>query len=393
MKPSIFKLNAILCAAFFLTACSNLDTRQQPPAGTETTQASTTQHTAPRIERVNIAEGLYQVTFSERHNTLYVASAGNFEEGSPPSAIYFLDPQTLAVKGHLPLERKAFALTLDDAADRLYVGNAVDSSITVVDTATKTVLNTVQLGSKVKRMGPNGKEMELYTHYPRELILDKKHQRLFAPGLWFQDSVLYVVSLDTMKVEKQIPGFGYVARGATLNESEDKLYVSNFQGQVFTIDTAKLSLIQKAEVAADQLINLEFDKENHRLLATDVGEARTDAMRKNAGKLEYTVRGEGNRVVIINPDNGQIEHSISTGQGPLDLLLDEKRHRLYVTTRNAGTVEVYDSQTRQRLHSVDLPAHPNSLALNPTTGDVYVTIKNAEDAPKGSKEALVRLSF
>lgn len=389
MKRSPFKLGAIFCAVILLGACTAPSSEQ----ATHSVAASSTQANSPLVERVNVAEGLYQVAYSARHNTVYVASAGNFEEGSPPSAIYFLDPQTLAVKGHLPLERKAFALTLDDAGDRLYVGNAVDSSITVIDTANKSVLNTVQLASKVKRIGPNGKEMELYTHYPRELILDKKHNRLFAPGLWFQDSVLYVISLDTMKVEKTIPGFGYVARGATLNEAENKLYVSNFQGQVFTVDTGSLAVNKKSEVAADQLINLEFDQKNHRLLATDVGDERTNTMRKNAGKLEYSVRGEGNRVVVINPDNGQVEHSIPTGKAPLDVLLDESRQRLYVSTRGAGTLEVYDNQTRQPLHTIELPSHPNSLALNPSTGDVYVTIKNAEDAAKGSKEGLVRVSF
>ncbi|MCX5462973.1 YncE family protein [Alcaligenes parafaecalis] len=393
MKHSPFKLTAIFCAAVLLVACATPESSQTHNARNDTAAASHTEQAAPRAERINLAEGLYQVAFSARHNTIYVASAGNFEEGSPPSAIYFLDPQTLAVKGHLPLERKAFALTLDDAADRLYVGNAVDSSITVIDTAKKTVLNTVQLAKKVKRIGPNGKEMELYTHYPRELVLDKKHNRLFAPGLWFQDSVLYVISLDTMKVEKEIPGFGYVARGAVLNEAENTLYVSNFQGQLFTVDTGSLAVSKKAEVAADQLINLEFDQKNHRVLATDVGDERTNTMRKNAGKLEYSVRGEGNRVLVINPDNGQVEHSIPTGKAPLDLLLDEQRQRLYVTTREAGTVEVYDNRTRQLLHSIELPAHPNSLTLNPSTGDVYVTIKNGEDAAKGTKEGLVRLSF
>lgn len=389
MKRSPFKLGAIFCAVILLGACTAPSSEQASHSVT----ASSAQASAPLVERVNVAEGLYQVVYSARHNTVYVASAGNFEEGSPPSAIYFLNPQTLAVKGHLPLERKAFALTLDDAGDRLYVGNAVDSSITVIDTANKTVLNTVQLASKVKRIGPNGKEMELYTHYPRELILDKKHNRLFAPGLWFQDSVLFVISLDTMKVEKTIPGFGYVARGAILNEAENKLYVSNFQGQVFTVDTGSLAVSKKSEVAADQLINLEFDQKNHRLLATDVGDERTNTLRKNAGKLEYSVRGEGNRVVVIDPDNGQVEHSIPTGKAPLDVLLDESRQRLYVSTRGAGTLEVYDSQTRQPLHTIELPSHPNSLALNPSTGDVYVTIKNAEDAAKGSKEGLVRVSF
>ncbi|MGG4603654.1 YncE family protein [Paenalcaligenes sp. Me131] len=243
---------------------------------------------------------------------------------------------------------------MDDEANRLYVGNAVDSSITVVDTANNKVLTTVQLAEKITRKAPDGTEREFYTHYPRELVLDKKNQRIFAPGLWFQDSVLYVVNLNTLAVEKTIPGFGFVARGAALA----------------------------------------FNAHTHRLLATDVGDERTDAMRKNAGKLvDYTPRGAGNRLVVINPENGQVEQSITTGQEPLDLLVDEQRQRLYVTNRGAGTLTVYNSADNTLLHTIALPAHPNSLALNPTTGDVYVTIKNDGDTPDSTKESVVRITF
>ncbi|TGV09968.1 YncE family protein [Alcaligenaceae bacterium 429] len=395
MKRTLFKLNTVLCAVLFLSACNTLESSHNSTSASTTTAAATSaQRSTPDVQRVELAQGLYQLTFSPRHNTLYVASAGSFEEGSAPSTIFLLDPATLTVKGEIPLERKGFALTLDDEASRLYVGNAVDSSITVVDTASNKVLTTVQLAEKIMRKAPDGTEREFYTHYPRELVLDKKNQRIFAPGLWFQDSVLYVVNLNTLAVEKTIPGFGFVARGAALDSEDNKLYVSNFQGQVITVDTATLNVTKTAEVQADQLINLAFNAQSKRLLATDVGDERTDGMRKNAGKLvDYTPRGAGNRVVVINPETGNVEQSIATGKEPLDLLIDEQRQRLYVTNRGEGTLTVYNSTDNTLLQTIALPAHPNSLALNPATGDLYVTIKNEADTPEGTKESVVRIRF
>lgn len=42
---------------------------------------------------------------------------------------------------------------------------------------------------------------------------------------------------------------------------------------------------------------------------------------------------------------------------------------------------------------MQLPSHPNSLALNPATGEVFVTIKNGENDPKNGNESVARIAF
>lgn len=55
-----------------------------------------------------------------------MASAGGRGEGAAPSKILRLHPETLAVQAEIPLERKGFGIALDDAGNRLYVGNTND---------------------------------------------------------------------------------------------------------------------------------------------------------------------------------------------------------------------------------------------------------------------------
>lgn len=391
-------LSMLLAMVLTATGCTQSETQSNTssssaPASTSATAAATQQAVQPHVSRHALGKGLYELAYSERQNAVFVASSGSFGEDAEASRVLRLDPGTLEVQAEINLERKGFGVALDDEADRLYVGNTSDASITVIDTATNKVIDVVQLAEKVSVTDPDGKMQERYPHNFREMVIDKSNNHLYAPGLGFKDSALYVVDTLNLTLEAVIPGLGFVVAGITLGAQPDTLYVSNLQGQLYTVDTRNLSIRDKAEVQGDQLLNLVLDGRRDRVLATDQGLVQIDGMRKNAGGLEYQNRSEGNQVVVIDPIDGSVLHNIPTGDGPVALLLDEPRDRLYVTNRESGTVTVYDSTSYALLHTVDLPTHPNSLTLNPQNGDVYVTIKNGPDDPKGDNESVARLQF
>ena len=377
-----------------LAACDTTGPRVGVAQVTAAPAASKASLPTPTVRREALAQGLYELAYSARQDTLFVASAGGRGEGAAPSRILRLDPTTLAVRGETVLDRKGFGLVLDDAADRLYIGNTMDGSITVLDTTSGKVISTVQLLDKVSSTGPDGKTVERYPHNFREMVVDTRQQRLFAPGLGLEGSALYVVNTRTLKVEKVIPDFGFVATGIALDESAGTVYVSNFQGQLFTVDTATLSVQRKAEVDGDQLANLVFDPAGGRLLATDQGIAQIDTMRGKApGLADYRKRGDGNQVVVINPADGKTIAKVPTGEGALAVLLDSQRGRVFVSNRRAGTVTVHDSSDQRLLATIPLASHPNSLALDPKSGVVYVSIKNGEADPKGGNEGVARIAF
>lgn len=352
----------------------------------QTAAAAVQQQT--QAQRQAVGQGLYEIAYSPRQHALYVAAAGGFGVDAAKPEVLRLNPDTLAVQASIALERKGFGIALDDEAGRLYVGNARDASITVIDTASGTVTGIIQLAQQVT-------DKEGKTRYPhgfRELVLDKANHRLYAPGLDMRDSALYVVDTRTLQVQSVLPGFGAGATGITLDAAKGKLYVSNLQGQLFIVDTATLQVGKPIEIQADQPLNLVFDTKRQRLLATDQGMARITEMRKKQ-QPDFQSRGPGNRVVILDPANGNLLGSIPTGNGPVALMLDEARDRLYVTNREAGTVTIFDAGSHALLDTVSLPRHPNSLALEPKRGTVFVTVKNGRDAEKGSPESVARLQY
>ncbi len=386
----LLKSSALLPVAL-AAALAGCAQQASAPAAGSAPQAAASQKA--EVKRQALAQGLYEIAYSAKQDAVFVASAGGRGEGAAPSKILRLHPETLAVQAEIPMERKGFGLTLDDAANRLYIGNTNDGSVTVVDTNSNKVVGVVQLTQKAKVTGPDGKEAERYPYNFREMVVDSANHRLYMPGLTFQDSALFVVDTRALKLEKMVPGFGFLATGVTLDAQGRKLYVSNLQGQLYTVDTGTLA-VTKAEAGGDQLINLAFDAGTRRVLATDQGLEMIDGMRGKMGKIEnYAQRGKGNRVVVLDPASGKAVASMPTGAGPVALLLDEPRQRLYVTSRDAGTVSVFDNRSNALLQTIALPTHPNSLALDAKRNVLYVTVKAGEKDPKGGNESVARIQL
>ena len=372
-----------------------------------------------QVTRQALAPALYEVAYSPSQDVVYVVSAGGFGPDAPASKVLRLDPKTLDVKGEIPLSVNGFGLVLDDAAHRLYITDTRAGSLTVLDVASDTVVGTVALNEapdavssqkpakasqaarsgKTSRAGktakPAGEDNKDGMYKYREVVLDRTHNRLYLPGMSLEagsDGELKVVDAHTLKVQKVVPGLGFGTTGIALDETAGKLYVSNLVGQLFVVDTGTLAVTGKFEVAADQLLNLAVDRAAGQVLAVDQGMARLDEKRQQDG-IAYTPRGKGNQVVAIDPANGQVTRNIAVGTQPVALLLDAERNRLYVSNRDSGNVSIIDARTGHLLKSVDLQRHPNSLTLNPKTGEVYVTIKNARDAARGSNESVARIQY
>lgn len=354
------------------TACPAMATGMTAPQAGAT---AGTQAVPAQVLRQAIAPGLYEIAYSPSQNLVYVVSSGASGKDGEPSKLLWLDPATLKVAGELPLPQKGFGLTLDDAGNRLFIGNSTDGSITVVDTRTKQVSRVLQLAQKVEARGRDGAMRARPAYMFRELVFDAPRQRLYLPGLSREDSALFVVDTRNLKLEKTIPGFGPAATGIVLSPKGDTLYVSNLQGQLYLVDPDTLGIRSQVEVDGKQLLNLAFDAKHQHVLATDQGSSSPDANPGQPRGQKPAGAVPGNRVVVIDAGSGKTLGHIAAGQGPVALLLDAARDRLYVTNRGSGTVTVYDSGSQKLLRTVDLPRFPNSLALDPANGAVYVTIK------------------
>lgn len=378
--------STLLCLATTagLLGCSAPANQLQTAADTG---ASTRHRAEPAVARSEIAQGIYELVYSDKQGVLFVASAGSFKDASVPQQVLVVDPASLSVIDKINLPRRAFSLALDDGNDRLYVGNTGQGAVTVIDTRTRKVLHAWQLIDM--RKGKDGRERPQY-HF-RQLALDLANHRLYIVAFDNKESSLLVVDTRTGNIEKTIPGFGFTATGLALDAKHSRLYVSNMQGEGIVVDTGSHEIVKRSDLGVEQPLNLAYDSANHRLLAVDQGHPKMLGFQQR-GIPGYQSRHPGNRVVAIDLATGKTVAELEA-RGPINLEIDPTRQRLFVTNRVSGEVTVFDSNDYRKLHSVSLPPHPNTLALNSKTGEMFVTVKNDEDAPQGVMESVARIRF
>lgn len=368
------------------------------------------------IHRAAVAPAVVELVWSAKQNAVFVSSPDWKDEKK--STVLRLNPQTLETQATISIDVKGFGVALDDENNRLYLTEGFNGSVGIVDTDTNRSLGSIKLQEQVniesawRKAGMSGERLDFmlaelkrfkisegYLYKVREARFDAQTGRLFLPGLGYGvDSVLYVVNTRTGKLEKTLPGFGFYAVGIAIDEKGRRVFVSNMQGQLMTVNADTLEIAGKHEIQADQLLNLVYDRKNDRILGVDQGIDR-DKYRNYHLKETYTRRSSGHRLFALNAQDGKLLASIETKEVPISLLLDEDSERIYVTNRGgirvekgAGSLSVFESKTLAHLQTLPLLPHPNSLALDSKAHALFVTVKNDGAAAKANtEESVVRI--
>lgn len=381
MKRLYMSIAAVITTAFLATACGGGDS--ETPTG------------EPKVTRTEVAPNMYELAYSSNQKLVYAVSSGGSGDNPEPSKLFWLHPDTLAIQGELNLPVGGFGLDMDDTTGRIYMTNTRDGSMTIVDTKAKKVLDVPQLAPIVDVVGRDGKPQPKAAHKFREARVDTARGRVYLPGIGEdivdkgKDSALYVYDTKGMKLQTVIPGFGEGRlTGITLSPKGDKIYVSNMIGQLFTVDATSLKIEHTSEPEGEVLLNLAFDSRHGHVLSTD---RKTESRDRGAPGVVHPKNAD--QILVIDPATGKTLAHMPSDAGPVTVMVDPTRNLAYATNRNGGSVTVYNTNTHEKVNTVSLPTYPNSLALNPSNGVIYVTVKNDRSAPAGSKESVARISL
>lgn len=369
---------AVLAATLALAACQST-----PTAGASSSASAAGSALAVRQDSL---KGVYEVVHSPAQASVFVASTPAFEAGTP-GFVYRLDANDLSLKQTLQTPLRAFALGLNRATGTLYVGNTLDGSLTVIDTASGAVRQVIQLAQK---------DAEGKVPHTRKVLVDEKRNRVFvtSPGregkVWIVDGARGVV-LHTLE------NTGMWTAGAAFDETANRLYVS--QGgtdEVLEIDPEAGRVLRKfstgdttvaptkPEESKHFFVNLALDSRGQRLFATD---PTTD------------------QLYVFDIRTGKVLRAIPVGKGLLDVVFNPVRSEVYTTHRGVsrsepdgvGAVTLIDAASLAVRRTVSLPVHPNSLAVTPDGQTLYVTVKSPRDKHpafvRGGNDSVVKIDL
>ena len=303
---------------------------------------------AEEMLRKAVGKGAYEMAYSQQENALWLATSQSrkLDKGG---VVYRLDPVTLEVTQAIHNDLKPFGATINNTTQTLWFGNTVNSAVTAIDAKTGEVKGRLVLDDRKRTE-------EVRPLQPRELVADDATNTVYISGIG-KESVIWVVDGENIKLKTAIQNTGKMSTGLALDSKGKRLYTTNADGELITIDTADNKILSRKKLLDDGkehfFINISLDTARQRAFITDSKAAEVLVVDTRNGNILAKVAAPESRAVLFNP----------------------ARNEAYVTHRQAGKVSVIDAKSYKVVKTFDTPTHPNSLALSADGKTLYVSVK------------------
>lgn len=303
---------------------------------------------AEEMLRKAVGKGAYEMAYSQQENALWLATSQSrkLDKGG---VVYRLDPVTLEVTQAIHNDLKPFGATINNTTQTLWFGNTVNSAVTAIDAKTGEVKGRLVLDDRKRTE-------EVRSLQPRELVADDATNTVYISGIG-KESVIWVVDGENIKLKTAIQNTGKMSTGLALDSEGKRLYTTNADGELITIDTADNKILSRKKLLDDGkehfFINISLDTARQRAFITDSKAAE---------------------VLVVDTRNGNILAKVAAPES-LAVLFNPARNEAYVTHRQAGKVSVIDAKSYKVVKTFDTPTHPNSLALSADGKTLYVSVK------------------
>ncbi|EJU4726303.1 YncE family protein [Escherichia coli] len=303
---------------------------------------------AEEMLRKAVGKGAYEMAYSQQENALWLATSQS-RKVDKSGVVYRLDPVTLEVTQAIHNDLKPFGATINNTTQTLWFGNTVNSAVTAIDAKTGEVKGRLVLDDRKRTE-------EVRPLQPRELVADDATNTVYITGIG-KESVIWVVDGENIKLKTAIQNTGKMSTGLALDSKGKRLYTTNADGELITIDTADNKILSRKKLLDDDkehfFINISLDTTNQRAFITDSKAAE---------------------VLVVDTRNGNILAKVAAPES-LAVLFNPARNEAYVTHRQAGKVSVIDAKSYKVVKTFDTPTHPNSLALSADGKTLYVSVK------------------
>jgi YVTN family beta-propeller protein len=99
-------------------------------------------------------------------------------------------------------------------------------------------------------------------------------------------------------------------------------------------------------------------------------------------------------LLVLDTENGKVLQKIAV-PASLAVLFNPARNEVYVTHRDAGKVSIIDADSYKVLETLDVPTHPQSLAVSADGQTLYVSVKqqSTRQQEATSPDEVVRITF
>jgi len=275
------------------------------------------------------------------------------------------------------------------AAPFAYLANDADPGIvSVIDTATNTLVDTVTVGSWPEYLAitPDGKRVYVTNLYPTSIqsgpstvsVIDTATNKVVATvnvgvnpagvavapdgkhvyvANYWTNSISVIDTATNNLVDTiwlGLPGGG--PQGVVVTPNGKRLYVTNYyESSVWVIDTSTNTVVNSVNVGISPYILA---------VAPD-------------GKHVYVPNNLSDSVSVIDTATNTVVSTVSVGSGPVTVALTPDGKHIYVTNVDSNSVSVIDAATNTVMETVSVADLPRGVAITPDGKRAYVAKYNS----------------
>lgn len=263
----------------------------------------------------------------------YVPSAGG-------SSVSVIDTASNTVVAAAPVGSGAVGSAVHPAGTRVYVTNTASRTLSVIDAATNAVVATIPLGEG---------DVE-----PLGVAVTPDGSRVYVANV--QNGTVSVVDTATNAVAATLP-VGTFLLGAAVHPDGTRVYLSNDRGpDVVVIETAT----------------------QRRAASVTVGGASYGVAVAPDGQRLYVALDSGQLAVIDTGANAVVT-TVPVAANPRGVAVTPDGARVYVANGGSDTVSIIDAATHTVIASVPVGDAPDGVAVTPDGRRVYVVNSGSDD--------------
>src|SRR3989442_9425106 len=298
----------------------------------------------------------------------------------PPTAVHG-DTVALTIQAGI----SPSGVAVNPSTGRIYVANRGDGTISVINSATKTVVGTITVGDIPAELAVNPATNRLYLTYSdnnippvidgstgqvvgsiaipqngKAIAVTSLTNTIYLPGGGSSGSVpastLFLVSGSNNTVLRTI-GIGSGPFSVAVNPNSNRVYVANFYDwTISVVDGSLKSAISTVPV-----------------------NGAPDGIAVNPGTNRLYVNDEThNALLVLDASTYAILAQVPVGSFPNAVDLNPKTNRVYVVNSAGGSVTIVDGNTNAVVSVLKVGNFPPRVAADPVTNFAYVTNQNSD---------------
>ncbi|MGZ3810415.1 MAG: YVTN family beta-propeller repeat protein [Mucilaginibacter sp.] len=296
-------------------------------AVTGTVKALPTVNTVPN-QIVNSGTATTAINFTGEGNNLY-----NWSNTAPGIGLPAVGTGNIASFKAINSTGSTITATITAtpvAAPFAYITNSVEKTVSVINTATNTVVVTIPVGT-----------------YPSSIAISPDGSHVYVTNE--AQNVITIINTATNTVTGTIP-LSSNSYSICLSPDGLKLYATiQALGIVLVYDTSTNSIVS----------------------TIGVGTSPMGVATSPDGSRLYVVNSIDNNISVINTFSNTVIANVNTGAGPWDIKVSPDGTRIYVSTYQSNTISVLDAVTNSLITDVPVGQQPFALAISPDGSRIY----------------------